>query len=105
MTTATEIKHHMCMGCGSILPERDLEEIVHLERLVDVGELVPSGICPRCGKLCHPVEPERMAKRVHTVAETALQYLGDATAKDDDKIKVVRFALRQIRDIIAKDEG
>jgi hypothetical protein len=47
----------VCQNCRKTFASDQLEEITHgfWER-VSPGEIVPSGECPRCGALCHPVE-------------------------------------------------
>lgn len=50
-------KTDICQNCGRKWREDQLEEITHgyWER-VSPSELVPSGECPKCGAVCHPIE-------------------------------------------------
>jgi hypothetical protein len=47
----------LCANCGKGWTENQLAEITHgyWER-VSPGEISPSGECPECGALCHPIE-------------------------------------------------
>ena len=47
----------ICQNCRKTWTEDKLEEITHgLWERVSPGELMPSGECPKCGALCHPLE-------------------------------------------------
>lgn len=57
---ATEEKgepFHRCDNCGAEFPEAfDFgPEIPHIWERVSAGELFPSGECPACESLCHPI--------------------------------------------------
>src|SRR5512142_2728652 len=47
--------YHECWDCGSIWPTQGLAPIRDLSERVEEGEPIPSGECPECGALCHPV--------------------------------------------------
>lgn len=49
---------HECQDCGWTGSENDLQPVKYLEQRVDVGEPTPSGECPECGALCHPIDEE-----------------------------------------------
>ncbi|MGH9691023.1 MAG: hypothetical protein ACRD4C_08100 [Candidatus Acidiferrales bacterium] len=55
--SATLPKTDICQNCGRQWREDQLEEITHgfWER-VGPGEICPSGECPKCGAVCHPIE-------------------------------------------------
>jgi len=55
---ATEGKHE-CQNCGENMEAALLNDICDIAQRVAVGEPVPSGECPYCGALCHPVQPKR----------------------------------------------
>lgn len=46
-----------CQNCGMRWAEDDLRVVRHLTMRVLPGEPMPSGECPECGAVCHPVEP------------------------------------------------
>jgi len=46
---------HECQDCGKIVATHALDPIRHLHERVSEGEDMPSGQCPACGALCHPV--------------------------------------------------
>lgn len=45
-----------CQNCLRVWNDEDLDPVKDLEVRVLPGEPVPSGECPDCGALCHPVE-------------------------------------------------
>ena len=45
-----------CANCGDIYPADRLKPIKDYHERVAPGEVAPSGECPDCGALCHPVE-------------------------------------------------
>lgn len=47
---------HECQNCGKRWPLEKLKEILHLLERVAPGEIMPSGECPECGAVCHPVK-------------------------------------------------
>lgn len=49
---------HECQNCGMRWAEDDLRVVRHLTMRVLPGEPMPSGECPVCGAVCHPVERE-----------------------------------------------
>jgi len=53
---------HECGNCGKVHPAKDLMEIKDLFERVFPGEVMPSGECPACGALCHPVKGVKVAK-------------------------------------------
>lgn len=52
---------HQCKFCGKVWIAAKLKDIRYLDERVEPGEPMPSGECPRCGDLCHPVESSRPA--------------------------------------------
>lgn len=47
-----------CQNCLSRWGQADLNEVRHLSMRVAPGERMPSGECPECGAVCHPVAEE-----------------------------------------------
>jgi hypothetical protein len=47
-----------CENCEKIWPDSELSAIEHVHERVATGEPMPSGQCPDCGAVCHPVEKE-----------------------------------------------
>ena len=47
---------HECQNCGTQFSEDELKPIEDLGQRVAPNEPMPSGQCPECGALCHPVE-------------------------------------------------
>lgn len=47
-----------CQDCEWTGPIADCKPAKNLTQRVAVGESMPAGECPKCGALCHPVEPE-----------------------------------------------
>lgn len=45
-----------CQHCGLRWAEDELRVVRHLTMRVLPGEPMPSGECPECGAVCHPVE-------------------------------------------------
>ena len=46
----------ICQDCRKTWTEDQLEEITHgIWERVSSGELMPSGECPECGNVCHPI--------------------------------------------------
>jgi len=58
MTRKSKVEMHECANCGKQWPLEKLKEIKHLTERVAPGEIMPSGECPECGAVCHPVERE-----------------------------------------------
>ena len=57
-TDALNVANNICQNCGEKFRDDQLEEIGSggfWER-VQPGDIVPSGECPNCGALCHPLE-------------------------------------------------
>ncbi len=52
------INMHKCQSCIWVGPETRLGDIKDLLKRVRPGEIMPSGECPHCGALCHPVDVE-----------------------------------------------
>lgn len=50
---------HECGNCGAYWPFESLNDIHKLYERVQPGEIMPSGECPKCGSLCHPVESDK----------------------------------------------
>jgi len=46
---------HKCQNCDGIYTADELKDIKDLEQRISPGEIVPSGECPDCGALCHPI--------------------------------------------------
>lgn len=46
---------HQCGNCEAYWPFESLNDIHKLYERVQPGEIMPSGECPKCGSLCHPV--------------------------------------------------
>ena len=46
---------HHCQNCDDNVFEQELNAIKNLHQRVMPGEPMPSGECPNCGMLCHPV--------------------------------------------------
>ncbi|SRR6266700_33880 len=47
---------NQCANCGRRWSESYLTEVKNLHQRVSPGEIMPSGECPVCGALCHPIE-------------------------------------------------
>lgn len=47
---------HECQKCERWWAEADLDQVRHLSMRVSPGEPMPSGQCPECGAVCHPVK-------------------------------------------------
>jgi len=48
---------NVCQNCSEKFRDDQLEEITHgIWERVSPGELMPSGECPSCGALCHPLD-------------------------------------------------
>ena len=61
---------HECSGCGKTWPEEQIkEDIEDFEQRVAPGEIVPSGECPECGSLCHPVDEAKPDEIILVVVE------------------------------------
>jgi hypothetical protein len=45
-----------CQNCGCVWPDYFLNEVEDLSMRVGPGEIMPSGECPACGAVCHPVK-------------------------------------------------
>lgn len=52
------MEYHQCQNCEKNWTEDELKEIKHLEQRVLPGEIMPSGECPECGAVCHPLTEE-----------------------------------------------
>lgn len=47
---------HSCANCEMLWKSEELEEITHgIWERVQPGEIMPSGECPNCTCLCHPI--------------------------------------------------
>jgi Zn-finger nucleic acid-binding protein len=57
MSQKSEVEMHECQNCGKRWPLEKLKEVKHLLERVLPGEPMPSGECPECGAVCHPVKP------------------------------------------------
>jgi hypothetical protein len=53
-----EEKMHECQNCQTMWDKSVLNPIKDIGQRVAPGEPMPSGECPDCGALCHPVETE-----------------------------------------------
>lgn len=47
-----------CSSCLKLWDDSQLKKVVDLIERVQPGETMPSGECPECGFLCHPVTVE-----------------------------------------------
>ena len=47
---------NLCQNCDLDWPDSFLNEVVDLSMRVSPGEVMPSGECPSCQAVCHPVE-------------------------------------------------
>ena len=45
-----------CDDCGTIFPQSKLKPVEDIGQRVAPGEPMPSGECPECGAVCHPVD-------------------------------------------------
>jgi len=55
---------HACNNCGAVHETEDLAPIKDLSLRLEPGDVVPTGECPDCGAMCHPVTDPIL---VHTV--------------------------------------
>jgi hypothetical protein len=76
-TDGRNVADNVCQNCDGKFRDDQLEEITHgIWERVSPGELMPSGECPDCGSLCHPVDNTltpfvaAAQKLVETVAAT-----------------------------------
>ncbi|GGG86674.1 hypothetical protein [Edaphobacter dinghuensis] len=51
------VQDQECSNCGMTWSKHQLKDIQNYNDRVSPGEIVPSGECPECGALCHPVTP------------------------------------------------
>ena len=47
-----------CENCGRVWKDDELKEVKDVFVRVLPGEPMPSGECPECGAVCHPVAPQ-----------------------------------------------
>jgi hypothetical protein len=47
---------HECQNCEMVWEADELNGIENIYERVEAGEPIPSGQCPDCGALCHPVK-------------------------------------------------
>lgn len=75
---------HKCQSCGTKWDKDALKEIKDIFQRVAPGEPMPSGECPDCGALCHPIEIPWMLDNPSfgKLKEAAQQYI-NALATDD----------------------
>lgn len=52
---APELCQSQCENCCEVWPDDGLDPIENLHERVAPGERMPSGECPDCGCLCHPI--------------------------------------------------
>jgi hypothetical protein len=76
-TDGLTLKTNICQNCRKPFADHDLDEITHgIWERVSPGEIMPSGECPNCGALCHPIKNTltpfigAARKLVETVAAT-----------------------------------
>jgi hypothetical protein len=56
-TDGQSVADNVCQNCDGKFRDDQLEEITHgIWERVSPGELMPSGECPDCGALCHPIQ-------------------------------------------------
>lgn len=96
-----------CANCGKLWDDSDLHEITHgIWERVAPGELMPSGECPECGALCHPVE-----NALTPLRDALEQLLGRvkgllASNKDTAELwRKVGYEFRQAEKTLARTEG
>jgi hypothetical protein len=53
---------HSCSDCGRTFTEDQLGETHNIWERVSPGEIMPSGECPKCGALCHPMREPATVK-------------------------------------------
>lgn len=53
-----------CQGCGAKVKDEDLGEVRRLTERVSPGDVMPSGECPHCKAVCHPIPQEKRPARV-----------------------------------------
>lgn len=71
-------KQSQCQNCDLIVDDDQLEAITDIMQRVAPGEHMPSGQCPSCGALCHPVEEDQVPPIIQMPAESALANAADA---------------------------
>ena len=56
-TDGLNLANNVCQNCCQTWRDDQLAEITHgIWERVSPGELMPSGECPECGALCHPIK-------------------------------------------------
>lgn len=59
--------HSSCQNCGKTWDDSQLVEARRLWERVSPGEPMPSGECPACGALCHPIEKAKPEPRIYRI--------------------------------------
>lgn len=54
---------HECQNCGEIVLGEELNPIEDFALRVAPGEECPSGECPHCGAVCHPVKTRKRGRK------------------------------------------
>ena len=53
---SVEHNMHECQNCSGLWHTDELHALVDIFERVAPGEIMPSGECPDCGAVCHPLE-------------------------------------------------
>jgi hypothetical protein len=104
-TDALNVANNVCQNCLKTFREDQLAEITHgfWER-VSPGEIIPSGECPECGALCHPIAEESkgdqfvgLVSRMKTEEE-----FGEDVPPSEDWISTLNDLIIQARQLQTK---
>ncbi len=63
------VQDQECGNCGINWSKNQLKEIQNYNDRVSPGEIAPSGECPECGALCHPVTALQAYGRAASLGE------------------------------------
>jgi hypothetical protein len=87
---------NICQNCRKTFTEDKLAEITHgIWERVSPGEIMPSGECPSCGALCHPVVKSaspNLLQAVETILKNTQGASGDSALVNLDEIEALRKA-------------
>lgn len=102
---ALNVANNVCQNCLKTFREDQLEEITHgfWER-VSPGEIRPSGECPECGALCHPIAEKSKADQfVGLVARMKTEdEFGEDVPPSEDWISTLNDLIIQARQLQTK---